>query len=103
MDKKPYVPESKETRARRRSVSIYIGTTTLASEEDLSDIRKAVLEFGAPLVQVTAETGGKYGFYIKLKFEEGWNDLIKQFDIAASLQEQFGQMEPSSLNDENIF
>jgi hypothetical protein len=64
--------------------------TRPATNEEIRDVREAVIAENAPLVSVSAETGGKYGFYMVLKFEDGWSDIEKQFDIASSLQMQLG-------------
>lgn len=85
--------ESAAERAKRRSVVIYIGMARKPTEQDVDDVRAAVLETGAPLQQVSAEKGGKYGWYIRLWFEDGWSDIIKQVDIATFLQMQLGGMD----------
>ena len=88
--KKPYVHEKKEDRDKRRACSIFVGMTRMPTEQDFADVREMVLSDGIPLMNVTGEAGGRWGYYLKLIFEEGWNDLEKMVDIAAALQLQLG-------------
>lgn len=90
--KKEYVHEKKEDRAKRRACTIFVGMTRMPTEQDFADVREMVLSDGVPLMNVTGEAGGKWGFYLKLIFEEGWSDLEKMVDIAAALQIQLGAL-----------
>jgi|WetSurMetagenome_2_1015567.scaffolds.fasta_scaffold586766_1 hypothetical protein len=90
-------PASSQDRSSRRATTIYIGMKRLATAEELDSVREAVLADNVPLAVIDAQRGGKYGYYMVLKFEPGWNDFIKSVDIAKFLQMEFGSDEEVPL------